>query len=95
MHRDHQLFMQGVGNGRKIKLTFSSEENEQELVKVCAPIFYSANLEKGGLAGRYHFWDIGNWTGDYPFNLPAGKIVSMELTEEIFDSSEFATWKSD
>jgi hypothetical protein len=85
MHRNHDIFAQAIEDKKKIRLTFLSNADSSSQVKVFGPLFY-APPRVGCEPDRYYLWDFerNNVSGLLP-----SKIVTMELTEETFDSRKF------
>lgn len=94
MHRDHDVFIQGVEQEKRLELAFFSRKHRREVVSLCAPLHYSKG--SAGLAtgaedelGCYYLWDFGAEKGSNFMALSPSEIVSMKLTEDIFHVQEF------
>lgn len=98
MHSDHNIFARAIEEKRKIRLTFCSEEDGEELAVSCAPMDYRPGRRATDASEHYYFWCSAEEL--YPFEmnennhvlrLPANRIVSIELAEDSFDPAEFGT----
>ena len=89
MHRDHNIFVQGINQKKIVKLTFSSEEHASNLVRLCAPMHYIQGQTEGDDLDYYLFWDFKRTKGKYILNLPPSQILNMELTEDSFSNEDF------
>jgi hypothetical protein len=94
MHRDHDVFIQGIEQEKRLELTFLSRKRSQQLVSLCAPLHYGkgpAGLETGaeGELECYYLWDFGAEKGNNFLALSPSEIVSMKLTEDVFHVQEF------
>jgi len=94
VHRDHDVFMQGIEQEKKLEVTFFNRKRRCEEVGICAPLHYSKGL--AGLAKGveydlecYYLWDFGAEKGSNFLILSPSQINSMKLTEEIFQTKEF------
>lgn len=92
MHSDHGVFIQGIHDKKKIRLTFLSKEDEAILVRLCAPMDFGPSSRAKVKVDRYHLWDYESDTGPHTLSLLPNQIKSMELTVEEFDPIEFVTW---
>ena len=98
MHSNHDLFIQAIKDSKKVNLTFLSQEDGSELFVQCAPMDYNPGRRAKDESDYYYFWcsDSELWCfekdkSSYVLTLPSNRIVSMELTENSFDPSEFNT----
>lgn len=58
VHRDHEAFISGIGDRRKVILTFASKEDAGlHLTRTCAPMDYGPSRRTIDPSDRYHFWD--------------------------------------
>lgn len=92
MHGDHDVFIQGIHDKKKIRLTFFSKEDGAILVRLCAPMDFGPGSRAKVKVDRYHLWDYESDTGPHTLSLLPNQIKSMELTVEDFDPDEFVTW---
>ena len=84
MHSDHDIFIQGIEQKRKLKLTFFGRGNPQNLVKQCGPLLYSKGRIEGDGLDCYYIWDFEATKGSQFWALYTSQIVTMELAEEAF-----------
>ena len=97
MHSDHNLFIQAINKNKKVKLTFCSKEDGNELVILCAPMDYRPSRRAGDKSDYYYFWCSYNelWCFEMDkrnqaLKLPSHQIVSIEPTEDSFSPTEFS-----
>lgn len=91
MHRDHDIFVQAIKDKRKVRLTYFSNTDSSFQIRLCAPLYYSPSHIEGDDSDCYYFWNFESGGGKPFFYLAPSLTVDMELTEEAFDLSEFAT----
>jgi hypothetical protein len=89
MHSDHNVFVQGIEQKRKIKFTLYHKINQQHLVRHYAPIYYSKTPVEEDCPEAYYVWDLEDIEGGQFLALPPSQIVKMELTEETFNTEDF------
>jgi len=92
MHIDHNDFVSGINEKRKITLSFYSKEDGSVLIRTCAPMDFGPSRRVLNDINRYHFWDYDSDEQRHNLSLKAEQIVNIELTEDCFDPSEFITW---
>jgi hypothetical protein len=104
VHKDHDIFIQSVERETKLKLTFFSSKHRRRggsrtAPTICAPLHYSRG--PAGLAPGaedefecYYLWDFGAKKGSNFLALSPSEIVSMKLTEDIFNVQEFYSQSS-
>jgi hypothetical protein len=90
MHRDHDVFIQGIEQEKRLKLTFFSRKHRRDVVSLCAPLHYSKGLAAGDEMDCYYLWDLEAAKGSNFLALSPSQIVSMELTEEAFHVQDFS-----
>jgi hypothetical protein len=99
VHKDHDVFIQSIERETKLKLTFFSRKHASEVVNPCAPLHYSKG-SAGPAPGAedefecYYLWDFGAKKGSNFLALSPSEIVSMKLTEDIFNVQEFYSFSS-
>lgn len=94
MHRDHDVFIQGIEQEKRLDLTFFSRKHRRNVVSLCAPLHYGkgpAGIDVGaeGELECYYLWDFGADKGNNFLALSPSQIVSMDLTEDDFRVQEF------
>jgi len=97
MHEDHEAFVSGIGDCKKVILTFFSKEDAGlQLTRTCAPMDYGSSSSAKNKSGRYHFWDYDSDSpsGPHTLSLLPEQIVSIVATEEPFTPAEFVTWET-
>jgi hypothetical protein len=99
VHKDHKVFIQGIEQEKRLKLTFFSRKHRREIVSLCAPLHYSkgpAGFAAGAKDGLecYYLWDFGAEKGSNFLALSPSGIVSMKLTEDVFHVQEFYSQSS-
>ncbi|MCP4263070.1 MAG: hypothetical protein GY774_37000 [Planctomycetes bacterium] len=91
MHCDHNLFVQGIEQKRRLKVTFFGGENLQNLVRECAPLHYSKGQVEGDDLDSYYIWDFETTLDSHFLSLPPSQIIKMELAEGKFDIEDFSS----
>jgi hypothetical protein len=94
VHRKHDVFVRSLERDTKLKLTFFSRKLDREVVSLCAPLHYSKNpvspvKESEYEQDCYYFWDFGAEKGNNFLALSSSRVVSMELTDDVFHVQEF------
>ncbi len=90
MHSDHDIFIQGIEQKRRLKLTFFSRKHFRKLLRQCAPLYYSKGRIEGDGLNSYYLWDFEATKGSHFLALPSSQIVTMELAEETFKVEDFS-----
>ncbi|OHB61192.1 MAG: hypothetical protein A2168_08650 [Planctomycetes bacterium RBG_13_50_24] len=96
MHRDHDIFIQGIEQEKRLELTFFSKKLRRNVVSLCAPLHYGKG-PAGTAAGVndelecYYLWDFGTDKGSNFLALSPSQIVSMALTEDVFRVYDFSS----
>ena len=85
MHNQHEIFAQGVKDGKKIELTFFTEEDLVKVVKICAPIDYNPGRRATDESSLYYFLSFEDDNSCYALSLSPNQIINMKLTEDSFD----------
>ncbi len=94
MHRDHNVFIQGIEQEKRLEMTFFSRKHASEVVSSCAPLHHSKG-PAGPATGAedelecYYLWDFGAEKGSNFLALSPSEIVSMKLTDDVFHVQEF------
>ena len=94
MHKDHDVFIQGIEQEKRLELTFFSRKHRRNVVSLCAPLHYSKGPASPAPSVEdelecYYLWDFGAKRGSNFLALSASQIVSMEPTEDVFHVQEF------
>ena len=94
MHRDHDVFIEGIEQEKRLELTFFCRRHRRDVVSLCAPLHFSkgpAGLATGAEDGLecYYLWDFGAKKGSNFLALSPSQIVSMEPTEIDFRVQDF------
>lgn len=95
MHSNHDIFVQGIKERRKLRLTFFGDDRNLELVRECGPLHYCEGKAEADELECYYLWDFEAEEG-YNFKaLSPLQIVKMELTETVFSLKEICSliWK--
>jgi hypothetical protein len=94
MHCDHDVFVQGMEQKRRLKLTFYEGINLQHIVRECAPLHYSKGQVEGDDLDSYYIWDFENTKDNHFLALPPSQIITMELAEETFNIEDFSSHRT-
>lgn len=86
-------FISAIHSQKKVRLTFYSKQDEDFLVRICAPMDYGPSrrpiADKGD---RFHFWDYESDTKSHTLSLLPSQVKSIEVLNQTFDPAEFVTW---
>jgi hypothetical protein len=85
MHIDHNIFVKGIQSTRKITLTYFDNEIKLNFTKLSVPLYYRPSRHVGNDSDCYYFWFSEAAGAKHFLELPASHIVSMDLTDEVFD----------
>lgn len=91
MHRDYNNFVRAIKDRRKIRLIYSSEDDDIQ-AKLSAPMDYHPDRRATDKSDCYYFWDFEEGDNGAPLILEPDKIISMNLDKRTFDPSDFVTW---
>ena len=94
MHRDHDVFIQGIEQEKRLELSFFSRKHRREVVNICAPLHYGKGPASPATGEEdelecYYLWDFGAKKGTSFLALSPSQIVSMKLTDDVFHVQEF------
>ncbi len=94
MHRDHDVFIQGIEQEKRLELTYFSRKHRREVERLCAPLHYGKGPAGPSTGGEdelecYYLWDFGAKKGSSFLALSPSQIVSMKLTDHDFHIQEF------
>lgn len=90
MHGDHDIFIQGIQQKKRLKMSFFSRKNLQNMVRQCAPLHYSKGQVEGDDLDCYYIWDFEAAKGSRFLSLPPSQIDTMELAEDTFNVEDFS-----
>ncbi|MHC4207044.1 MAG: hypothetical protein ACYSTT_20510 [Planctomycetota bacterium] len=94
MDSEHEVFIQGIEQERKLEVTFFCRKRRREVVSTCAPLHYS----KGPVVSTtdvenelecYYLWDFGAEKDNNFLALSPSEILSMKITDDVFHVQEF------
>jgi hypothetical protein len=91
VHCDHKVFVQGIEQKRRLIVTFLRVENLQNLVRECAPLYYSKGQVEGDDLDSYYIWDFETTKDSNFLSLSPSQIIKMELAEGKFDIEDFSS----
>ncbi len=90
MHSDHDVFIQGIEQKRRIEMAFTDRKNPQNHLRLCAPLHYSKGQVEGDDLDCYYFWDFEATKGSHFLALFTLQIVTMELAGGTFNVEDFS-----
>ena len=88
MHSDHEAFIRGIEQKRRLKVTYLSDERCEKLIRRCGPLYYSRGKTEADELECYYLWDFEADEGHNFVSLLRGQIINMELTEDPFRIEE-------
>ena len=89
MHRDHNVFVQSLENGKKVLLTYFNDKQGRYKSCTCTPVEFN---QGGVLAGKIAGSSIYVFSENHktvPLLLSKDQILKMKPTEIIFDQVRF------
>ena len=94
MDSEHEVFIRGIEQERKIEVTFFCRRRQREVESLCAPLHYSkgpAILTNDAESEMecYYLWDFGAEKDNNFLALSPSEILSMKLTDDVFHVQEF------
>jgi hypothetical protein len=94
VHRDHDVFIEGIEQEKRLELNYFSRKHRREVVSLCAPLHYSKGPTSPATGAEcelecYYLWNFGADKGSNFLALSSSQIVSMKLTEVVFHVQEF------
>jgi hypothetical protein len=90
----HNEFIEAIHSQHKLRLTFYSKEDNQQLVRTCAPMDYGPSRRTHDRNDRYHFWDYDSDTRSHTLSLLPEQIIKIERLSVTFEPVEFITWNT-
>lgn len=95
MHKDHDVFITGIDERRKVLLTFlSREDGDSRQTRTCAPMDFGPSNRTKDKSDRYHLWDYESADGPHTLSLLPERIVTVDPTGDFFDPAEFVSWET-
>ena len=94
MDSEHEIFMQGIEQERKLEVTFFCRRRRREVDTLCAPLHYSKGPALSAKDAEsemecYYLWDFGAENDNNFLALSPSEILSMKLTDDVFHVQEF------
>jgi hypothetical protein len=93
MHNDHDVFIRGIEQKKRIKMVFSGRKNLQSLARQCAPLHYSKGHINGDDLDCYYIWDFEATKGSHFLALYTSQIATMELAEGTYRIEDFSSFR--
>lgn len=88
MHINHDVFLEGLDQSKRVLLTFFSEKQGRNVVTQCAPLHFSEGRARGDKLECYYFWDFGTEPHGGFLPLPESEIIAIESTDQDFRVGE-------
>jgi len=87
-----EIFINAIHELLKVQVTFFSIEDNQLLVRTCAPMDFGPSRRAKEKNDRYHFWDYDSDKLRHTLSINPEQVRKIVILEENFDPSEFVTW---
>ena len=87
-------FIAAIHSKNKLRLSFYSKEDHQQLVRICAPMDYGPSRRTQDRNDRFHFWDYESDTKQHTLSILPAQVISIETLPDNFDPAEFVTWQT-
>lgn len=88
-HRDHDEFIMGLLEKRKVMISFFSTGGADHEIRSCAPVDFGPSGRFKDKTNRYHFFDFTGRPGPHPMALKAEQIYRIRVTDEHFEPEAF------
>lgn len=88
-----QEFISAIRSKNKIRVTFYSKKDQEELTRVCAPMDYGQSRVYKDGKDRFFLWDYDSDAGAHTLSILPEQVINMQFLEECFEPSGFVTWK--
>jgi hypothetical protein len=95
MHDDHEIFVQGVRERTRIRLTYYNRDHKLNLSRLCVPLYYGVSQDQEVDSDCYYAWDIQGNVGKHFLALPPSHIVFIEPTKQPFKLEDYITEQTD
>lgn len=94
MDSEHEVFIQGIEQERRLEVTFLCRKHQREVVSLCAPLHYSKGPAVSSPDAEYelecyYLWDFGAEKDNNFMALSPSEIIHMKLTDDVFHVQEF------
>lgn len=94
MDSEHEVFIKGIEQERRLEVTFFCRKRRREVVSLCAPLHYSkgpavSKTDAENELESYYLWDFGAKKGKNFLVLSPSEILNMKLTDDVFHIQEF------
>lgn len=86
-------FIKAIKNKQKIRITFYSQEDMGNIIRVCAPMDFGPSRKSLDNTDKYHMWDYESDQGPHTLSLPQEQVKNIEVLSENFDPTEFVKWE--
>lgn len=87
-----QKFKQAIDSKSKVRLTFYSQEDGSNLIRICAPMDFGPSRRAINKDDRFHLWDYESDKKNHVLSLLPNQVIDIEILDERFVPSEFITW---
>jgi hypothetical protein len=91
LHRDHDVFINGIHTKTKVAPTFLKTDGER-VNRVCAAMDFGVSRRAKDCVDRYHFWDYDGESRSHVLSLTPDRVITMQATESRFEPAEFVSW---
>ncbi len=82
---NHELFLEGIRERRKVRVRLYSVADNGVVDRVCAPLDYGPDKARQDELNCYWLWDYAQNPGSQTVALPPQEIVDLQLLGEDFD----------
>lgn len=87
-------FIKAIHDNKKVRVTFFSKQDNNILVRTCAPMDYGPKSNAHDKSNRFHLWDYDSDSTQHTLSLLPIQIKKIETLQEEFNPAEFVTWKT-
>ena len=76
MHSEHEIFIRAIEWQRRLKVTYTSDERREKLIRRCGPLYCSRGKTEGDELECYYLWDFEADEGYNFLALSSAQILS-------------------
>jgi hypothetical protein len=89
------LFINAIQDRQMIEIAFySKEDDDQLIVRRCAPMDIGPSRRAKDQTDRFHAWDFEAGTSNHTLSLKPEQVQSIRLLSQTFNPEDFITWST-
>ena len=87
-----EIFIQAIHNKVKLRITYYASKYDSQITRLCAPMDFAPSSRAKDKSDKFHFWDYESENGKHTTSKLPEDVFDIEITDIIFDPSDFITW---